>query len=105
MNEAEFWAALAPVEVKPVLYRLYHDDQGLPLFFSQEDLPGNYIDITREEYVNPPKHFKVVNGSIELIETAEVRRLYPDENGVPCHPSDICIVVNDSEPNIKWSMK
>lgn len=105
MNEEEFWAALATSEVKPILYRLYHDDQGLPLFFSQEDLPGNYIDITREEYVNPPKHFKVVNGNMMLIETAEVRRLYPGEYGVSCHPLDIAVVVDDTKPNIKWSLR
>jgi hypothetical protein len=105
MNKTEFWAAFKPVEVKPILYRLYHDDQGFPLFFSQEDLPGNYIDITREEYVNPPKHFKVVNDKIVLIETSIVRRLYPNNNGTPCHPDDISIVVQNSQPNIKWSMK
>jgi hypothetical protein len=105
MNEQEFWAALAQPETKPILYRLYHDDNGAPLFFSQEDLPGNYIDITWEEYVNPPKHFRVINGSIELIETSVVNRLYPSEIGTPCHPQDVSIVVQSSEPNIKWSMK
>ena len=105
MNETEFWAAFKPIEAKPILYRLYYDDQGFPLFFSQEDLPGNYIDITREEYVNPPKHFKVINGSMELIETSIVRRLYPTEYGTPCHPTDVSVVVDSSEPNIKWSMK
>jgi len=105
MNETEFWAAFKPIEAKPILYRLYYDDQGFPLFFSQEDLPGNYIDITREEYVNPPKHFKVVNGSIVLIETSIIRRLYHDETGTPCHPTDVSVVVDSSEPNIKWSMK
>jgi len=105
MNEQEFWAALTISEIKPILYRLYHNEQGLPLFFSQEDLPGNYIDITREEYINPPTHFKVVGSNIVLIETAEVKKLYPGKIGVPCHPSDICIVVNSSKPNIKWSMK
>jgi hypothetical protein len=105
MNEQEFWSAFKPAEARPVLYRLYHDDQGAPLFFSQEDLPGNYIDITHEEYVNPPKHFKVVNGSIELIETSVVRRLYPTDYGTPCHTKDISIVVHSNEPNIKWSMK
>jgi hypothetical protein len=105
MNEDEFWAAVTPTEPRPILYRLYYDKQGLPLFFSQEDLVGNYIDITREEYINPPKHFKVVDGNIVLIETAEVKRLYPSETGVSCHPDDISVVVQDSKTNIKWSMK
>ena len=105
MNEEEFWSAFQSEKTTTILYRLYYDNQGAPLFFSQEDLPGNYIDITREEYINPPTHFKVADRKIELIETSIVRRLYPNKNGTPCHPDDISIVVQDSEPNIKWSMK
>jgi hypothetical protein len=105
MNEQEFWSAFKSEEIRTILYRLYYDDRGAPLFFSQEDLPGNYIDITREEYIDPPTHFKVVDGKIVLIETSIARRLYPDENGTPCHPADISIVVHASKPNIRWSMK
>jgi len=105
MNEEEFWEALPTTKPTSILYRLYYSNRGTPLFFSQEDLPGNYIDITREEYVNPPTHFRVIDGKIELIETSIVRRLYPSENGTPCHPNDISVVVPDSEPNIKWSME
>lgn len=105
MNEAEFWAALTPIETKPILYRLYYDDLGNPLFYSQEDLPGNYINITREVYVNPPTHLKVVNNSIVVLDTSTVRRLYPTKTGTPCHPTDVSIVVNDTEPNIKWSVR
>jgi hypothetical protein len=105
MNEEEFWAPFQSAKSTTILYRLYYDEQGAPLFFSQEDLPGNYIDITREEYIDPPKYFRVVDGKIVLIETSIVKRLYPDENGTPCHPADVSIVVQDSEPNIKWSMQ
>lgn len=104
MNEQEFLAAIQPVELKPILYRLYYDDKGLPLFYSQEDLPGNYIDIDREMYINPPTHLQVVNNSIVILNTSAVSRLYPSEHGQSCHPNDISVVVNDTEPNIKWSL-
>jgi hypothetical protein len=105
MNEKEFWSAFQSEKATTILYRLYYDNRGAPLFFSQEDLPGNYIDITREEYVNPPTHFKVVDGKIVLIETSIARRLYPNEDGTPCHPEDISVVVQNSEPNVKWSIQ
>jgi hypothetical protein len=105
MNEEEFWAALTPTEPKPILYRLYYDDQGRPLFYSQEDLPGNYIDITREVYVNPPTHIKVVNNSMVVLDTSIVKRLYPAKTGIPCHPEDVSVVVEKTKPNIKWSLR
>lgn len=105
MTEQEFYAALQPVENAKILHRLYYDDSGLPLFFSQEDLPGNYIDITREVYNNPPKHFRVVDKSIIISDTSVIKKLYPSKNGQSCHPKDISVVVDELKPNIKWSLK
>ena len=104
MNEEEFWANYKPVEIKPILYRLYYNDQGLPLFYSQEDLPGNYIDIDHKTYINPPKHAKVVDGKLVVLNNVSVTRLRPNTYGTPCHVEDISIVVSDTEPHIKWSL-
>ena len=105
MNEEEFWGALTPVEIKPILYRLYYDAQGNPLFYSQEDLPGNYVDVTREIYINPPTHLRVVNNKIVVFDTTSIKRLYPTKTGTSCHPADVSVVVKETEPNIKWSLK
>lgn len=105
MNEQEFWAALAPIEIKPILYRLYYNDQGNPLFYSQEDLPGNYVDVSREVYVNPPTHLRVVNNKIVVLDTLSVKRLYPTKTGTPCHPADVSVVVKKTESNITWSLR
>ena len=49
-----FWDAVAdlkPEQPKPVYFRLYYDKEtNTPQFFSTEDLPGDYIDITKEQY-------------------------------------------------------
>jgi hypothetical protein len=105
MNDEEFWANYTPAEIKPILYRLYYDAQGLPLFYSQEDLPGNYIDIDRETYINPPKHVKVVDGKFTVLNTVTVTKLRPSRTGTACHPNDVSIVVSDTQPHIKWSLK
>lgn len=94
--------------IKPlntVYYRLYYDDQDSPLFFSQEDLPGNYIDITREVYINPPKHFKLIDKKIVVLDSAEIKKLKAGSTGTPCHPTDITVVVDQGRPNIKWSLQ
>jgi len=68
MTPEEFWAALAPTTSLPVpIYRLYYDDQGLPLFYSMQEDPGNYIEIDHETYANPPTHVRVVDGKLKVL--------------------------------------
>ena len=104
MTEEEFWAALAPQPAPPdPFYRLYYDEQGYPLFYSMENTPGNYIEIDQETWHNPG-NIQVVDGKIVKIKTAVVHKLVPNDVGYPCHPTDISIVVDESQPNIKWSL-
>lgn len=88
-----------------VFYRLYYDDQSMPLFYSMEDLPGNYIDIDCDTYHNPPTHLRIVDGKIQVTKTSWISRLYPDKDaGTPCDPDDVSIVVLEQEPHQKWSL-
>ena len=48
----------------PPEYRLYYDDEGFPLFYSVEQLPGNYIVVDQATYLSGPKHIKVVDGKL-----------------------------------------
>jgi hypothetical protein len=104
MNEQEFWAALAPLpEPPPPTYRLYYGEQGEPLFYSMEDVPGKYVTVDKEIFVNPPPHVRVVDEQLKIIKTAAVTRLQPNGTGTACHPDNVSIVVDESEPHIKWS--
>ena len=105
MNEEEFWSALEPMKPAPLIYRLYHDDLGFPLFYSMEDLPGNYIDIDHATYSNPPIHARVVDKKLVVLNTAAPTRLRKGSLGTCCHPKDISIVVDQSQPNIKWELQ
>ena len=104
MNEEEFWAALQPIEIKPVFYRLYHDEQGLPLFFSQEDLPGNYLDLDQTTYNTPHTHIRVIDGKLVTLDTNVITKITPTTYGVPCHPHDVSIVVGTALPHVNWNI-
>ena len=104
MNEEEFWAALQPIETKPVFYRLYHDDHGFPLFFSQEDLPGKYIDLDQSTYNTPHTHIRVIDGKLVTLDTNVITKITPTEYGVSCHPQDVSIVVDSALPHINWNI-
>jgi len=107
MTEEEFWKILFDVpEPKPIFYRLYYNDDGTPICYSMEALPDNYIDLDQQTYSRGSPNVKVVNGKlIEICLSGTVKKLQPTlDYGTPCAPNDVCIVVNDTEPHIKWSV-
>jgi hypothetical protein len=104
MNEEEFWASLQPIEATPILYRLYHDDQGNPLFFSQEDLPGKYITLDQQTYNKPHTHIKVVDGKLVTLITSVITKITPSRYGVSCHPQDVSVVVDIELPHVNWNI-
>ncbi len=105
MTPDEFWSILHAVpDVKPLTYRLYHDAAGRLLFYSMDQLPGNYIEIDAATFSRSPSRVRVVNG--QLIETKwrTVNKLTPDPAGTRCHPKDIAVVVS-TESYHAWSKK
>jgi hypothetical protein len=106
MNEAEFWAALAPQPAPPEpSYRLYYDEQGLPLFYSMEDKPGNYIELDSKTYAESPAHVRIVDGKLVHLKINVVHKLHPGDVGTPCDPTDVTIIVREDQEHIKWSLK
>jgi hypothetical protein len=106
MTEEEFWAALAtPVEIAAPTYRLYYGEQGEPLFYSMEDLPGKYIEVDHVTYSNPPTHCRVVDGVLQVLKTTSVTKIVPADTGTPCHPDNVSIVVDETEPHTRWTLK
>jgi hypothetical protein len=106
MTEEEFWAILhnAP-EPTPVSYRLYYKDDGSPVIYSMEDLPGNYIEVDQSTYVSTPFNVKVINGKLVYIKPViSIKKLQPSRNGTACNPQDVCIVVDTNQPHTKWTI-
>ena len=107
MTPEEFWHILhdAP-EIKPVFYRLYHDEQGYPIAYSMEHMPGNYIEIDAETYARSSGQVRVINGHLVKIEPQNIQlKLKPStDQGTCCHPWDICVIVDEAKPHIKWKI-
>lgn len=100
----EFWRNYEWTDVKPVHYRLYHDDAGLPLFYSQEDLPGKYIEVTPEQFALQDPAVRIINGRLVHQRTVKMTKLIPSDSGTLCHVHDVSIVVED-HPGQYWKKK
>jgi hypothetical protein len=85
----DFWKTIKWPEIKPVFYRLYYDDDGLPLFYSQEDLPGKCINITPEQFVLQNMSVQVVDKKLTYLTAKVVCPL--DDN----RPLDIIFLSNN----------
>lgn len=103
ITEDEFWAILAAMpEPKEPFFRLYHDDQGLPLFYSMEDLPGTYIELTQQQYAENATNVRVRDGKLVPVTWTTTQRLEPGDTGTPCHPDDVSVVVDADQPHQLW---
>lgn len=107
MTEQEFLAIWQgqTIESVELEYRLYYDDLGFPLFYSTEKVDGNYIVVDKETYLNSPKHIRIIDGKIKVVKTVFGKKLAPSDQGRACDPSDVCVLVDESQPNIRWTIK
>ena len=102
MTPEEFWGILhAMPEPNPVFWRLYYNDTGLPVCYSMEDLPGNYIDIDAETFALAPANVRVVNNQLKYITVRTSNKLVPGPTGTQCHPQSVAVVVEQN--GIPWS--
>ena len=106
MTPEQFWSILHNMpEPLPVSYRLYHDDQGRPLFYSMETVPGTYIEIDQTTFARGATNVRVRDGKLIEITWATTTKLVPGNSGFPCHPDNVAVIVTEDQPHTKWSKK
>jgi len=90
---------------KPVSYRLYYNQDGLPICYTMEDLPGKYIEVDREIFVTTPHNVKVIDGRLKFVQPKiTVTKLEPNvATGTCCHVNDVTVVVDHDHPHTKWN--
>ena len=93
----------AAPESPPLFYRLYHDADGVPLFYSMEDQPGIYIEIDQATFSRGLSNVRVRNGRLVEVTWATTTKLVPGNSGSPCHPDNVAVIVAESQPHIRWS--
>ena len=102
----DFWQNYKWPNPRPIFYRLYYDEHGAPIFYSMEDLPGQYVEVTQQEYAIANSNVKVRDGQIIPNPRPISPVLAPSiDSGTPCALNDVCIVVSADQPHRLWKLK
>jgi hypothetical protein len=108
MTEQEFfeiWQTQNTV-VSEIEYRLYYDDQGFPLFYSVDPVPGLFVIVDKQTYLDSPKHVRVINGKLRIVKTVYGKKLVPSQQGQACDSRDVCVISVDLDQlSTKWAIK
>lgn len=106
-----FWQGLEEFEqqeTKPVEieFRLYYNKHGYPLFYSTEDLSGNYIVIDHNTYIRGDyQNIKVKDGRILQRNPADSTKLIHDDSaGTCCFKNDVTLIDNTGQGQY-WKLK
>lgn len=100
------WNSFVWPEIRTAEPRLYYSDDGSPINYTMEDLPGQYITITSLEFMARRWDVKVIDGQLHP-NIAPIRsdRLVKDPaSGTPCHPQDITLIVSDDQFCQRWRL-
>lgn len=106
-NFWQVWNSFKWPDPKPVSYRLYYKSDGSADVYTMEDLPGDFVEVTKEIYLAAPHNAKVEDGILKIIPVSrKVSSLVCNQpSGTRCHLQDVCIVVTGDQPGTNWDSK
>ena len=107
MSEEQFIIWEAPKLVPPE-FRLYYDEHGKVICYTgDKSVEGNYIVIDAMTFVEARPDVRVIDGKVSRFKAeAVVHKLMPNNTeGISCSVDDISIIVEASDPHIKWKLK
>lgn len=100
------WVKSSDSDAKPPVYRLYYDDQGAPVRYTTENLPGPWIEVSTEVFAMSPANVRVVRGNLQIKDAiSSVAKLTPSDMGTTCDPRDVCVIVDDTHEHQCWHKK
>jgi hypothetical protein len=85
-------------------HRVYFDDKGELLFYSMEDLPGNYVVVDAEFFSGSPSNVCLRDGKLVVITQDTSSKLVPGNHGVSCDARDI-VIISEHGKCLKWTKR
>jgi hypothetical protein len=85
-------------------FRVYYQKEtGSIIGYTTEQWDGDYIIVEKQAFHENRFDVRVKDGKL-IYPKPTVGKLQPSENGTPCHPKDITIVVENNTTARRWEM-
>tara|TARA_A100000171_G_C2073624_1_gene116000 strand:+ start:285 stop:647 length:363 start_codon:yes stop_codon:yes gene_type:complete len=86
-------------------YRLYYNkDTGEPIAYSMEELKGDFVTVTKEQYTVGRYDVFVKDNSLVSIHSINyLRKLVPSTDGIACDKTNVLIL--DETSSTRWKIK
>ena len=85
-------------------YRLYYNDDGSPLHYTMEDLPGNFIFVDQNVYQSSRYDVIIVAGKLKSLSENNIFKYVKvdleSNTTVMTDPTDITLIVDSSSNHI-----
>lgn len=101
----DFWRDYQWPEAVILRFRLYYDDQGIPVTYTHEDLSGTYITVTPEQFAIADMHVRVQDSQLVPNARPAPLKLIPGDRGTACHPIDVCVIQDPGRPATFWRLR
>ena len=88
----------------PIEYRVYYDSTGKVITYTTEDIPGDYIIVTAEQYAEARSDALVFNGKLVLPHKVKVvsKLIRNLDRGVSTSKYDINVITDID--STKWEL-
>lgn len=92
--------------VPKVEFRVYYDEHGNILFYTDEKPEGNFLTIDKQTYIEARYDLCIIDKKlVKKVRGITIRKYKPDINGIACHSEDISILVKGNfKQNQKWKL-
>lgn len=87
-------------------FRVYYSKNGNILFYTTENLEGDYLVIDKQTYIEARYDLCVVNKKlVKKVKGITIRKYKPDPKGISCHKEDISVLVKGNfKHKQKWKL-
>jgi len=90
-----------------LVFKLYYneDDGSVITYTCGEHHEGSYIKIDKLTFIEARYDVRVIDGKVKRQGDLSVCPIMEvGDDGYPCSPDDMSIVVSEDEPNNKWKL-